>query len=81
MLLTQRWRWCGQSSVANQREDGDALASFQLQSIVLGAEMKSDKSLEARLSLHRCELQDDKRIARSVNPFVELLQTRLCSQK
>jgi len=43
---------------------GRSLAKFQLQSVVLGAEAKSDKSLKATLGLYRCELQDDSSVTR-----------------
>ena len=74
-----RVRVCGvvKSCGASQREDGRALARFQLESIVLDVDMKSDTSMKARFSLHRCELDDirpgrENCITRSVT-FVLLL--------
>ena len=68
------WWRCGQTAGAGDRDDASALARFQLQSIVLAADVKSDTSMKARFSLHRCELDDirpgrDAGITRSVEPF------------
>ena len=63
---------CGQSAGTSDREPSRALASFQLQSIVLAVEMRSDTSMEAKFRLHRCLLDDirpgrDAGITRSVS--------------
>jgi len=69
VLLTRRRRCCGQRSNARQREDSRVLAKFQLQSLDLGAEMRSDTSMKAWLGLYRCQLQDDGNLTRSVDPL------------
>jgi len=56
------------------------LAGFQLQTIVLGVEMKSDESLKAQISLHHCELRDDEGITRSVNPLTVILTVIVLAQ-
>ena len=79
-LLT--WHcWCGQSAGASERDADHALAGFYLQSIVLNVEMKSDTSMNARFSLHRCELDDtrlgsDTGITKSV--YVSYMQILIC---
>ena len=47
---------------------------------MVGVEMKSDESLKAQLSLHRCELRDDEDITRFVNTFTVILTIIVLAQ-